>query len=97
MCHYKTLCVCVQVFAFHLSGTFSRDFPYPALVPGVATQRERRGEAGMTDSVATYTCSGDFHLCREQTQPTARPSHVCAVYHYILAVLNYSRQTQLRQ
>ncbi len=44
VCLYKTLRICVRVFAFHLSGTFSRDFPYPAPAPQQATQRERRGK-----------------------------------------------------
>lgn len=52
VCFYKTLCICVRVFVFHLSGTFSRDFPYPAPAPQQATQRERRGKADMTDSLA---------------------------------------------
>lgn len=41
VCYYKILCVCVLVFVFQLSGTFSRGYPYPATVTQQATQREK--------------------------------------------------------
>lgn len=53
VCHYKAVCICAQVFVFHLSGTFSHDYPYPAPVPRAeqATQRDGRGKASMSDSL----------------------------------------------
>lgn len=40
------------MLVFHIRGTISRDYPYPAPVPQQATHKEGRGEAGMTDSQA---------------------------------------------
>lgn len=78
-CYCKTLCIYVLVFVFHLSGTFSRDFPYPAPGPPEATQREGRGEAGMTDSIANshqHTPVLVTLICAEETQPQLKPCDV---------------------
>lgn len=89
-------CACVQVFVFHLSGTFSCDYPYLAPIPLQATHREGRGEDGVTDGLANshlLTPVLVALICVESKQ-SRKPGQEISIYHNTLPLLNHSSRTK---